>query len=52
MTKFELTANYVLDKENNHYLTSREDLYMQIKLFGQLMDVEEITEYSNYQKVK
>lgn len=50
--KFDLTINYQFDEENNTYHISREDLYIQAKLLGQLVDIEDVMEFSNYKKVK
>ena len=46
-----MDVNYAYNEDGKTYLVSKENLDMKVKLLGQLMDIDEITEYTDYKKV-
>ncbi len=52
VTKLEMTVDYHYIKEENLYVMDTQHLDMQVKLLGQLVEVEELNEYYHYKKVK
>lgn len=52
VSKLEMIVNYHYIKEENLYVMDTQHLDMQVKLLGQLVEVEELNEYYHYKKVK
>ncbi len=52
VSKLEMIINYHYIKEENLYVMDTQHLDMQVKLLGQLVEVEELNEYYHYEKVK
>jgi len=52
VTRLEMTVDYLYLEEGKAYYMKKEHLDMDVKLLGQIVEVEEINEYSNYKKVK
>ncbi len=52
VSKLEMIIVYHYIKEENIYVMDTQHLDMQVKLLGQLVEVEELNEYYNYKKVR
>ncbi|MCF6360112.1 MAG: hypothetical protein L3J29_05040 [Cyclobacteriaceae bacterium] len=52
VSRLEMVVVYHYIKEENLYVMDTQHLDMQVKLLGQLVEVEELNEYFNYKKVK
>jgi len=50
VTKLDMAVYYFFNKEAQTYMIKKEDLDMQVKLLGQLVDINEKSEFSNYRK--
>jgi hypothetical protein len=50
VTKLDMVVRYIYNKDAQTFLVKEEDLDMQVKLLGQLVDIKEKSEFSNYKK--
>jgi len=50
VTKLDMSVKYFYNKDAQTYMVKEEDLDMQVKLLGQLVDINEKSEFSNYKK--
>ena len=50
VTKLDMVVLYSYDENEKIYLIQKEDLRMEVKLLGQIVNVNEITVFSNYKK--
>ena len=51
VSKLNMVIYYLYDEETNTYLMEKEDVLMDAKMLGQSVEVEMITEFSDYKKV-
>ena len=52
VTELDMNVDYLYLEEEDAYFMEKEYLDMKVKLLGQIVEVEEINEYTNYKKVK
>ncbi len=50
--KLDMVVTYKVDEETKTYLIEKEDILMDARLLGQIVEVKETTEFSDYKKVR
>jgi len=50
VTKLDMIVTYTFNEEEQTYFILEEELKMEVKLLGQLVDIDDITHFSNYKK--
>jgi hypothetical protein len=51
VNELDMFVNYTYNEESKTYLISKENLDMKANILGQVIDIKEITEYSDYTKI-